>query len=245
MKHLKNPDDIKAYLRSFGLIPGFRIQPLKRKYLSAHGIEVPEIIAEYLSQLDKPEIEQRDDGGLIWRYEIDPLVMKERDVYLPDLFERFHRPIRDIGGDVVDLPGEQQFCLIYPRSILLMRSFFAEAGLGIDCYVPIETGKLRDPSINSPERVKARLDDALALFDEMNASQPVVLTQISQTSARVETLTPPERKWADAWAARVWDYYVKHKSEASDERAFDPVHSYSKKECFRQARKFGAFAIGG
>lgn len=253
MQNLNSIADIQAQFRSLGLLTDLKLRPLNRKYLRVYGVKVPEIIAEYLSQIDSPEVEKRDDGGLAWHYKVDPQVMHHRDVYVPALQERFHMPIRAAGGDVVRMLEWQQ-CLIYPRSMPYMRSMFSKVGFGLDDYQalfpPRENDPANDPAIlNAPARVQRRLEDALAIFDEINAdqNQPMVLERISRTSACLQSLThtPPERKWADLWATRVWDYYVRHKAEASDERMFDAVHSFNKKECFRSARKFGSFNIGG
>lgn len=243
-KAKKKYDETMDLMRSMGFLPP-KLQPISpdEKYLNVEGIEVPPIIAEFLSRFDSHVLSVLEPGVLLWQCDMDGLKLLKKGIRFMDLEEMYFDAIRQAGGAFINFG--RQYDLMFPRRTHLMRTYFDKVGFGIDDFLDPQTGQPLIENINSPERVKQRLDDALAIFDAMMNECPVTLRGITATHAYLKTTTPPaDKKWANEWAQKIWDYYVKHKSSAMYKPREDPMDWYSRKQCFKEA-EIGLFDLGG
>lgn len=226
--------------------PPFSPRPLNEAYLRVNGHQVPKIVAEFLSQFDSPRLRPSGQQDiLVWEIVLDIEALNRSGRMVADLERIYLEPVRQAGAAVIDLPAEQRR-IMYPISIPLIRDLLVEVGFGIDDYINPIDGEPLAPDLNSADKIKQRLDKALAIFDEMTAERPMTVTRVHRTSIWLNTRDgPPPREWADKWAGRMWDYFLENKSEATFVPGFIPGDSLTKKEFLRLARKFGHFMLGG
>lgn len=218
-------------------------RPLNQEFLNVDGRQVPEVVADLLSQLDNPRLRTNKYDVLAWETVAEPYAMHAAQRSNVKIEEAYFERVKKAGAAVVEM-ANHRWLIMYPRSVPFMRELFFETGFGVDDYVSPFSGEPILEDINSPQKLQKRLADALVIFDEITTERPTVLTQIGCTSAKLEAVDRPDRKWADKWSTRMWDYYVTHKSEATFVPGFDPVHSFTRRECFRLGR-LGVFLLGG
>lgn len=225
--------------------PPLSLRPVNVAFLTVGEQKIPQVLAEFLSQLDEPQLRSNLHGVLLWQTFMDIPAMNGSGRPVDELEGMYLGPVKQAGAAIIDLPAHKRL-IMYPRSIALMRELFFEVGFGQDDYINPIDGKPLSKELNTVKRVKERLDQALPLFDQITSEQAMTLTRITTTGAQLETLDgPPPKKWAEEWAQRMWDYYVKYKSEATFAPGFIPGDSLTLKEFRRQARKFGRFMLGG
>lgn len=231
-------------MRAMGFIPP-KLQPIKTNaaYLKVKGIDVPPIIAEFLSRFENHELKVSEPGTLLWECDMDGAKLRDQGIFFMDLSAMYFDAIPQAGGALINVG--LRYDLMFPRRAHLMRAYFEQVGFGLDDFVDPLSGKPLAPDLNTPERVQQRRDDALALFDALMAERPASLVGITPTHAYLKTIEPPaEAKWAEAWAEKIWAYYMKHKSSAQYQPREGAMDWYSRKQCFREART-GYFDLGG
>jgi hypothetical protein len=132
--------------------------------------------------------------------------------------------------------------VVYPASHAYARHLFDEIHFGVDDFTSAATGAHPDRNANTPERVLARRTEAIKIMDEMALEYSVALISISPAIATLGTAEVPPRDFGDRWGKRIWEFYQAHYAREAVE---DPVHSFTKAECMRLARKHGYFQLGG
>lgn len=243
MSSLNHLDKIKELMRLTGFARPLILRPTLRRLRKIKGVEVPKSVAEFVSQFSDHKLVNEDPAGLVWSCPYNPVMMHATNRYIPDLEERCLGAIERDGGAVVKTQGTQYF-VVYPANHGTLRNFFIEAGFGQREHFATMDEEPLASLIHRPEQMQRRLDEALAIYDGMAAEHAVVLGSISPTLACVKTMGKPGKAWTEKWAARVWDYYVTHKSEAACQPGATPLNSFTKRECNRLART-GTFLIGG
>jgi hypothetical protein len=133
--------------------------------------------------------------------------------------------------------------IAYPLSGELFVNLFEKAGFGVDEWWDPATG-IQEPGLNTLGRILERRQVALDIYRGIASECDVILSAIGKTSATLMTPVLPERDWATKWGQKVWEFY---KTNYSAGKAADihPVHSFTKNDCLRLARKHGVFMLGG
>ena len=230
-------------LRSLGLVKPLVLREVDVRHTNHDGIAVPGAVVAFLSQFDCTVSSRLPSGSIVWEFAVDSHAMQQTDIPILALRDEFGDAILEAGASHTIVQNER-LVVCYPSDTGYMKNCFCETGFGIDDFLSPVDGKPLWDDINSPERVQARLDDAVAIFDEMTQEQRMVITRISATAATLKAVGQYARTWAQRWAERTWEYALKHSSVTSCPIDMDAIHFLSKKECFRLAKDHGIFQLG-
>ena len=210
--------------------------------------DLPAAISSLLSLLDETSEESWRGQCIVWSSadlrDGQPWVKR-----YSHFWETHYPAIIACGGTCIrefhfgdNTPARDVLKIVYPACHAYARHLFDEIHFGIDDFAAAATGEHPDRNANSPERILARRREAVKIMDEMALEHSVALISISPRVATIGTAEVPPREFGDRWGKRLWDFYdTYYAREAVDH----PVHSFTKKECMRLARKHGYFLLGG
>ncbi len=136
-----------------------------------------------------------------------------------------------------------EYYIFYPAIPNKMRRLIEKSSFGRDDFRSCIDGKHPEPEPNTPERVSARRDEGLRIFDDMVVEAPLILNSVSSRIINLNFTNVPNLERANYWANRVWQFYRNHYAREDPTKVHD-TSAYHKNECFRLARKFGSFQIG-
>lgn len=212
--------------------------------------EVPESITKLLATLNFRE-KTNDFGIRTWITTGPDNPFKGVNYLLT--WEKHYQKIISDGGTCILLllPNTNSFQteakraieINYPVSHAYMNFLIEKIGFGLSGFGELAQGKgyLRT-GMNSEERVLERRTEALKIIKGMQAEARVVLTQLVETKATIKMPGSHDQKFLEKWGMQVWEFYKNFYQTDVD---IHPVHSFTRSDCLRLAKKFGSFNLGG